>query len=92
MDLVNKGIGLFQQMADKASVPLELSPLLRQILEDGEARYGSRELSPNIIRRLEEVAGVEVLANGFPAEIVDDEPEMAGYEVRIEDSPTPMST
>jgi hypothetical protein len=32
-------------------------------------------------RRLEEAAGVEVRAPGFPAEMVDDEPEAPGYEV-----------
>jgi 3-hydroxyisobutyrate dehydrogenase len=51
------------------------------IFEDGIARYGSRELSPNIIRRLEDDNDVSVLASGFPEDIVDDEPEEPGYEV-----------
>ena len=45
-------------------------------------RYGEREWSPNIVKRLEEACGVEVQAPGFPAEIIDDEPEKPGYEVR----------
>jgi len=49
----------------------------------GEKRYGPRELSPNIIKRLEEKANVEVLGEGFPSEIIDDEPEETGYEVVI---------
>jgi len=81
MDLVQKDIGLFQTIADRAGVELEISPVLIDIFDDGIARYGERELSPNIIRRLEERADVEVLAPGFPAEMVDDEPEEAGYEV-----------
>ena len=44
-------------------------------------RFGPRELSPNIIKRLEEATGLDILAPGFPAEMVDDEPEEAGYEV-----------
>ncbi|KNG92657.1 NAD(P)-dependent oxidoreductase [Pseudaestuariivita atlantica] len=81
MDLVAKDIGLFQEVADKAGVALELSPLLIDIFKDGIAKYGPRELSPNIIKRLEERAGVTVTAPGFPPEMVDDEPEEPGYEV-----------
>ena len=81
MDLVSKDIGLFQAVADRANVPLEISPLLIKIFKDGEARYGSREWSPNIIRRLEDVTGLSILAPGFPAEMTDDEPEEEGYEV-----------
>jgi 3-hydroxyisobutyrate dehydrogenase len=81
MDLVKKDIGLFQQVADRAGVSLELNPLMRQILDDGIARFGDRELSPNIIRRLEEATDLDIRAPGFPAEMTDDEPEEPGYEV-----------
>ena len=81
MDLVLKDIGLFQKIADEAGVPLEISPKLIQIFEDGQARFGPREWSPNIIRRLEEACNTQVLAPGFPAEMLDDEPEEPGYEV-----------
>ena len=81
MDLVSKDIGLFQAVAERAGIELEISPMLIDIFKDGEARYGAREWSPNIIRRLEEAAGVEILADGFPAEMVDDEPEYPGWEV-----------
>ncbi|MDV7141636.1 NAD(P)-dependent oxidoreductase [Tropicimonas sp. TH_r6] len=81
MDLVNKDIGLFQSIAEANDVPLEVSPLLNQIFQDGQARFGGRELSPNIIKRLEEVTGLDIRAPGFPAEMVDDEPEEPGYEV-----------
>jgi 3-hydroxyisobutyrate dehydrogenase len=83
MDLVCKDIGLFNDVAKRAGLELELAPLLEKIFQDGQARYGSRELSPNIIKRLEEAAGVEILAPGFPAEMVDDEPEEQGYEVEV---------
>ena len=48
---------------------------------DGAARYGEREWSPNIIRRLEDATGLSVLGGGVPAEMVDDEPEEPGAEV-----------
>jgi 3-hydroxyisobutyrate dehydrogenase len=81
MDLVKKDIGLFQKLAEDANVPLEISPLLVEIIDDGIAKYGDRELSPNIIRRLEDATGLDVSAPGFPAELFDDEPEEPGYEV-----------
>lgn len=81
MDLVAKDIGLFQNIAESHNVPLEISPLLNAIFEDGIKRYGPREWSPNIIRRLEDATGLSILADGFPSEMRDDEPEETGYEV-----------
>ena len=83
MDLVAKDIGLFQAVADRAKIPLELNPLLISIFADGIKRFGPRELSPNIIKRLEETTGLDIRASGFPAQIIDDEPEEIGYEVTI---------
>lgn len=81
MDLVLKDIGLFQDVADRAGIGLEINPLMIDIMKDGIKRYGPRELSPNIIRRLEDASGLSILADGFPPEMVDDEPEEDGYEV-----------
>jgi 3-hydroxyisobutyrate dehydrogenase len=52
-----------------------------KIFKEGEEAFGSREFSPNIIRRYEEPLGIKVLGTGFPADMVDDEPEEPGYEV-----------
>jgi 3-hydroxyisobutyrate dehydrogenase len=84
MDLVKKDIGLFQEIADRHGVPLEISPLLIDIFDDGIARYGDREWSPNIIKRLEDATGLDIRAPGFPPEMVDDEPEEPGYEVVVQ--------
>ncbi len=81
MDLVKKDIGLFQDIAERAGVPLEISPLMVSIFDDGIARYGARAQSDDIIRRLEEATGLDITAPGFPTEMVDDEPEEPGYEV-----------
>ena len=83
MDLVSKDVGIFNELARRKGLDLEIAPLIVDIFKDGEKRYGSRELSPNIIKRLEEKIGIEVLGEGFPPEILDDEPEETGYEVVI---------
>ena len=81
MELVLKDVSLFQQIAERAGTPLELSPLLVQIFKDGIKRYGGNEWSPNIIRRLEDTCNVRITAPGFPSDMVDDEPEEKGTEV-----------
>ncbi|KIN73185.1 NAD(P)-dependent oxidoreductase [Sulfitobacter guttiformis] len=82
MDLIQKDIGLFQQLADEAAVPLEISPLIIAMMSDGQARYGMRAQSDRMIERLEEATGLQILADGFPTELVDDEPEERGCEVQ----------
>jgi 3-hydroxyisobutyrate dehydrogenase len=83
MDLVIKDISLFQEIADRENVPLEISPLLIEIFNDAQSKYGPREWSPNVIRRLEDSTGLDVTAAGFPAQMVDDEPERLGSEVVV---------
>ena len=81
MDLVKKDIGLFHQIAEEHNVPLEISPLMVSIFDDGIRRYGPRAQSDRIIERLEEATGLSITAPGFPSEMIDDEPEETGYEV-----------
>lgn len=83
MDLVAKDIGLFQEVADRAEVPLEVNPLLMSIFKGGIKKFGPRELSPNIIRRLEGVTGLSIWAPEFPSKMTDEEAEKAGYEIKI---------
>ena len=82
MDLVVKDVGLFDKLANANNVPVEISPLVLNIFKDGQDRYGPREFSPNIIKRLEEACGIRVSGAGFPAEMTDDEPEEQGHEVK----------
>ena len=78
-----KDMSLFQAVAERAGVPLELSPLVLDIFKDGQERYGPRAWSSGIVRRLEEACGMELRAPGFPEELVDDEPEAPGAEVVV---------
>ena len=82
MDLVQKDIGLFQKLAENHNVPLEISPLIIDMMRDGQTRFGERAQSDRMIERLEEATGLEIRAAGFPQELIDEEPEEEGYEVR----------
>ncbi|MFQ6023997.1 MAG: NAD(P)-dependent oxidoreductase [Acidiferrobacterales bacterium] len=83
MDLVVKDMSLFDGLAKRLHVPLELSPIVLDIFKDGQARYGARAWSPMIVKRLEDACGSDLRAAGFPEEIVDDEPEEPGAEVVV---------
>lgn len=83
MDLVLKDVGIFDEVTKRKGMPLEIAPLMVEIFKDGQDRYGPREFSPNIIRRMEEACDVQVLGHNFPDEMLDDEPEEPGYEVVI---------
>ncbi len=81
MDLVVKDMSLFQAIADRNGVPLQLSPLVLDIFRRGEDELGSRFWSSGIVKLLEDSCSTELRAPGFPAELVDTEPEEPGYEV-----------
>ena len=80
-DLVLRNIGFFQDTTRAYNVSLEISTILIKIFKDGQTRFGAREWSPNIIKRLEKACDNKVLASGFPADMTDDEPEEPGYEI-----------
>jgi len=83
MDLVLKDMGLFDSLAQKLDVPLEVSPLVLDIFKDGQDRYGPRAWSSMIVKRLEDACDVELRAPGFPEEIKDEEEEVEGAEVIV---------
>jgi len=83
MDLVEKDMSLFQAVAERAGVPLEISPKVLEIFKDGQQKFGPRAWSSMIVKRLEDTCGVELRAPGFPTEMTDEEPEVRGAEVVI---------
>src|SRR5210317_991592 len=81
MDLVEKDVGLFESLADKLDVDLEISPLVLSIIKDAKEKYGSRAWSSMVVKRLEDKYETEFRAPGFPEELVDDEKKVNGYEI-----------
>jgi 3-hydroxyisobutyrate dehydrogenase len=83
MDLVVKDMSLFDGLAERCDVPLEISPMVLDIFKDGAERFGGRAWSSMIVKRLEDACGCELRAPGFPPEMVDTEPEARGAEVVV---------
>jgi len=83
MDLVIKDMTLFENLAERGGVPLEISPKVLAIFREGQAKYGPRAWSSMIVKRLEDACDTDLRAPGFPSEMVDDEAEEAGYEIQV---------
>ena len=81
MDLVLKDTGLFDELAKKLNVPLEISPKVVEIFKDGQKKYGSKAWSSMIVKRMEDLNNIDFRAKGFPDELTDDESEEKGYEI-----------
>ena len=81
MDLVVKDMSLFNNLSKKGNVSLEISPIVLNIFKEGQKKYGSRAWSPMIVKRLEDAYNTNLRAKGFPAELIDSEPETKGAEI-----------
>ncbi|MEM7071088.1 MAG: NAD(P)-dependent oxidoreductase, partial [Pseudomonadota bacterium] len=66
MELVDKDIGIFLDIARRAGLDLKMASLLVEMFKEAIKRYGPNEWSPNIIRCLEDDYNLKVLAPGFP--------------------------
>ena len=81
LDLVLKDIKLFQELADRLNIPLDISPLLNNVIARAIGKLGPQANSPSIVSLLEEKTGFSITSPGFPSQIDDSEPETLGFEV-----------
>ena len=81
MDLVLKDTALFDELAKKLNASLEISPKIVDIFKDGQKKYGSRAWSSMIVKRMEDINQINFRAEGFPEELIDNEPEKRGHEI-----------
>ena len=81
MDLVVKDMSLFNNLSKKSGVQLEISPIVLNIFREGKKKYGPRAWSSMIVKRLEDAYSTNLRAEGFPAELIDSEPETKGAEI-----------
>ena len=81
MDLVVKDMSLFNNLSKKGNVSLEISPIVLNIFKEGQKKYGSRAWSSMVVKRLEDTYNTNLRAPGFPAELIDSEPETKGAEI-----------
>ena len=81
MDLVEKDMSLFNKLSKDQDIELEIAPFVLDIFKDAKEKFGSRAWSSMVVKRLEDKYGIDFRENGFPDELVDNEPEEKGQEV-----------
>ena len=81
MDLVSKDVGIFNELAERKGLDLEIAPMIVDIFKDGQKKYGSRAWSSMIVKRMEDLNKIDFRTDGFPEELTDNEPEEKGYEI-----------
>jgi len=69
LELACKDLGFARELGRDLAVPLELAELVGETFERARDRYGNAAWSPMVVRLLEEAAGVELRAPGFPERI-----------------------
>jgi 3-hydroxyisobutyrate dehydrogenase len=81
MDLVCKDVGLFQKLVDTYGIKTDLSEKIVKIFERGKTTYGSRAWSTQIVKLLEDKNCENLRSDGFPKELIDQEPKNVGREL-----------
>ena len=81
MDVVEKDMSLFNKLSKDQDIELEIAPFVLDIFKDAKEKFGSRAWSSMVVKRLEDKYGIDFRENGFPDELVDNEPEEKGQEV-----------
>ena len=61
--------------------PLEIAPVILDIIKDGKEKFGDRAWSSMIVKRLEDRFNTSFRADGFPEELVDIEEKKTGIEI-----------
>lgn len=69
MDLALKDLGFALGMGEKFGVPLDLAARVSAIFHEGKAAYGGDAWSTMIVKLLEDAAGTDLRAPGFPARL-----------------------
>lgn len=69
MDLALKDLGFALAMARDGNVPLDLAERVAAIFERGKQSYGGDAWSTMIVRLLEDAAGTDLRAPGFPSKL-----------------------
>lgn len=69
VDLALKDLGFASELARELAVPLELEPVVEQAFVRAREAYGGDAQSPRLVQLLEDAAGVDLRAPGFPARL-----------------------
>ena len=81
MDLANKDIGLFNKLANKHNLSMDLGKILQKKFKKGLKEFGYRSFSTSIVKLIENQSKIKMRAKNFPKKLVDNIPKQKGIEV-----------
>jgi 3-hydroxyisobutyrate dehydrogenase len=82
MDLACKDVGLFDQLSNNLNIPVQISPLMVKIFNEGRKKYGDRALSTSIVKLLEEKCNTDLRKEGFPSQLLDKKKKKKGIKIK----------
>ena len=82
MDLVNKDIRIFNELAEKYQIPIDLGKLINKKFIKGMKILGKRSFSTSIIKLLEKECNIKLRAKNFPKQLKDFQLKQKGIEIK----------
>tara|TARA_B100000575_G_C23070774_1_gene616708 strand:- start:93 stop:1037 length:945 start_codon:yes stop_codon:yes gene_type:complete len=82
MDLANKDINLFNKLANKHKIPIDLAKILNKKIKMGMKILGSRSFSTSIVKLIERKSKIKMRAKNFPKYLIDNRPKQKGIEIK----------
>ncbi len=81
MDLVNKDLNLFNKLANKYKIPVELGKIIKKKFYYGMKKFGKRSFSTGIVRFIENECKIKFRDKNFPKQLVDTQKKQKGIEI-----------
>ncbi len=82
MDLVNKDMRLFNNLANEYNIPIDLGKILNKKFKYGIQKLGNRSFSTSIIKLIEKDCNVKFRAKNFPKQLIDFQKKQKGIEIK----------
>ena len=82
MDLASKDTILFNKLANKHSIPIDLGKIINKKFIEGIKKLGKRSFSTSIVKLLENKCKIKMRANNFPKELVDYQLKQKSIEIK----------
>tara|TARA_B100001287_G_C22657198_1_gene518405 strand:+ start:306 stop:1250 length:945 start_codon:yes stop_codon:yes gene_type:complete len=82
MDLANKDINLFNNLANEYKISLDLGKVLKNKFKKGLEILGNRSYSTSIIKLIENENRIKMRAKNFPNQLIDDNIKKKGIEIK----------
>ena len=82
MDLAVKDINLFNKLAKKYNIPIDLGKIIKNKFSKGIKQFGKRSFSTSIVKLIEDECNIKMRAKNFPKQLIDIQTKQKGLEVK----------